>query len=95
VFSGDTQLGPVLFEVAAENTLDYALLAFGGNWYMNAEELIEAATVLRPRTLIPFHWEFWRRQTGDLVALFDAYHRRAPAFALDLPLVGDRIALVS
>ena len=30
---------------------------------------------------------------GDLVGLFDAYHRRRPAFPLALPLVGDRLVL--
>jgi L-ascorbate metabolism protein UlaG (beta-lactamase superfamily) len=92
--SGDTRLGPALSEVAAENALDYALLAFGGSWYMDAEQLIEAAIVLRPRTLILFHWEFWRNQTGDLPALFAAYHRRAPGFRLALPLIGDRVPLM-
>ena len=79
--------------MAAEHALDYALLAFGGDWYMDAEQLIEAATVLNPKTLIPFHWEIWRRQTGDLVALFEAYHRLRPPFRLALPLIGDCLPL--
>ncbi len=91
--SGDTRPGPALATVAAENALDYALLAFGGDWYMSAEEVIEAATTLGARTLIPFHWEIWRGQTGDLVALFDAYHGRGAPFRLELPLIGDSILL--
>jgi L-ascorbate 6-phosphate lactonase len=91
--SGDTRRGPALSAVAAENALDYALLAFGGDWYMNPEELLEAAAVLGPKTLIPFHWEMWRRQTGDLVALFETYHRLRPPFRLELPLIGDSIVL--
>ena len=91
--SGDTRQGPSLSDVAVENDLDYALLAFGGDWYMNPEQMLEAATVLGPRTLIPFHWEMWRHQTGDLVAFFDAYHRRRPSFRLELPLIGDSIVL--
>jgi len=91
--SGDTRLGPALSAVADAHALDYALLAFGGDWYMDAEQLMEAATVLRPRTLIPFHWELWRRQTGDLVALFEAYHRLNPPFRLVLPLIGDCVPL--
>jgi L-ascorbate 6-phosphate lactonase len=93
--SGDTRLGPALETVAAEHALDYALLAFGGDWYMDAGQVLEAATVLRPTTLIPFHWELWRRQTGDLVALFEAYHRRRPPFALALPHMGDCLRLES
>jgi L-ascorbate 6-phosphate lactonase len=91
--SGDTRQGPSLSDVAAENELDYALLAFGGDWYMNPEQMLEAATVLAPTTLIPFHWEMWRHQTGDLVSLFEAYHRLRPAFRLELPLIGDRVLL--
>ena len=91
--SGDTRLAPALSDVAAEHELDYALLAFGGDWYMDAEQLIDAATVLNPKTLIPFHWEIWRRQTGDLVALFDAYYRLRPPFRLALPLIGDCLPL--
>ena len=79
--------------MAAENALDYALLAFGGDWYMDAEQVLEAATTLGARTLIPFHWEIWRGQTGNLVALFDAYHRRRPPFDLELPLIGDSTLL--
>jgi L-ascorbate metabolism protein UlaG (beta-lactamase superfamily) len=91
--AGDTRLGPALWEVAAAHELDYALLAFGGDWYMGAEEVMEAAAALRPRTLIVFHWEIWRRQSGDLVALFDAYHRRRPTFGLLLPQIGDSVVL--
>jgi L-ascorbate 6-phosphate lactonase len=91
--SGDTRQGPALADVAGENALDYALLAFGGDWYMNPEQMLEAATVLGPRTLLPFHWEMWRHQTGDLVALFEAYHRLRPSFRLELPLIGDRVPL--
>jgi L-ascorbate 6-phosphate lactonase len=91
--SGDTRLGPALATVADGHALDYALLAFGGDWYMDAEQVMEAATVLRPKTLIPFHWELWRGQTGDLVALFDAYHRLSPPFGLLLPAMGDCVRL--
>jgi L-ascorbate 6-phosphate lactonase len=91
--SGDTRSGPALDTVAAENDLDYALLAFGGAWYMDGAQLIATAAVLAPRTLIPFHWEFWRTQTGDLVQLFEAYHSRRPGFALRLPLIGDCVRL--
>jgi L-ascorbate metabolism protein UlaG (beta-lactamase superfamily) len=93
--SGDTRLGPALSTVAEEHALDFALLAFGGDWYMDAEQVMEAAMVLRPTTLILFHWELWRRQTGDLVALFDAYHRLSPPFRLALPLIGDYVPLTS
>lgn len=90
---GDTRSGAALHEVAEQHALDHALLAYGGDWYMDAEELLDVATVLHTETLIPFHWELWRRQTGDLVSLFEAYHRRSPAYRLELPLIGDCVSL--
>jgi L-ascorbate 6-phosphate lactonase len=90
---GDTWSGEKLHDVAEQHAIDYALLAYGGDWYMDADELLDVATVLRTKTLIPFHWEIWRRQTGDLVSLFEAYHRRRPAFRLELPLMGDLLVL--
>jgi L-ascorbate 6-phosphate lactonase len=90
---GDTRCGETLHEVAERHALDHALLAFGGDWYMDPEELLEAATILRTRTLIAFHWEIWRRQTGSLVSLFQAHHRLRPPFDLALPLIGDSIPL--
>jgi L-ascorbate 6-phosphate lactonase len=91
--SGDTWRGPALAEIGASRGLDFALLAFGRTWYMTEEELIEAATDLAPSTLLPFHWEFWRNHTGDVVRLLDAYHQYSPPFALKLLLVGDSLVL--
>ena len=41
------------------------------------------------RTLVPFHWEFWRNHTGDIVRLFELYHRDRPPFDLKILLIGD------
>jgi L-ascorbate 6-phosphate lactonase len=91
--SGDTSLGPALGELGARRNLDFALLAFGRTWYMNEEQLIEAARALSPRTLLPFHWEFWRNHTGDIVRLVEIYHREQPPFELKIILVGDSVTL--
>ena len=91
--SGDTSQGPALSEIGQSYDLDYALLAFGRTWYMDEEQLIEAARALRPRTLLPFHWEFWRNHTGDIARLFEIYHREQPPFELEILLVGDSLRL--
>jgi len=91
--SGDTARGPALAEIGAGNAIDFALLAFGRTWYMNEEELIAAACELAPATLLPFHWEFWRNHTGDVVRLLEIFHRERPPFDLKLLLVGDSLAL--
>jgi L-ascorbate 6-phosphate lactonase len=91
--SGDTSRGPALAQVGSRHRLDFALLAFGRTWYMSEEELIEAATDLAPETLLPFHWEFWRNHTGDVVRLFEAYHRKQREFDVKMLLVGDSLVL--
>lgn len=91
--SGDTSAGPALAEVGAAHNLDYALLAFGRTWYMNEEQMIAAARELNPRTLLPFHWEFWRNHTGNIAKFFEVYGREQPSFDVQVLLVGDSIRL--
>jgi L-ascorbate 6-phosphate lactonase len=91
--SGDTSPSPALADLGARRSLDYALLAFGRTWYMNEEQLIEAARDLSPGTLLPFHWEFWRNHTGDIVRLVEIYQRERPPFELKIILAGDSVTL--
>ncbi len=92
--SGDTSDGPALAEVGAAHELDYALLAFGRTWYMTEEEMLQAARKLHPKTLLPFHWEFWRNHTGSIAKLFEIYYRDHPPFDIKILLVGDSLPLV-
>ena len=91
--SGDTWDGPAITEIGAEHDLDLALLAFGRTWYMEVEELLAVAQKLGPKTLLPFHWEFWRNHTGDIGKLFELYHRQQPEFDIRILLVGDSLHL--
>jgi L-ascorbate 6-phosphate lactonase len=93
--SGDTGRFPGLAEIGAGQRLDYALLAFGRTWYMSEEEMIAAAAELAPRTLLPFHWEFWRNHTGDVAKLFEVYHAQERAFGVKMLLVGDSLPLTA
>jgi L-ascorbate 6-phosphate lactonase len=93
--SGDTSDGPALEEIGSTDQLDYALLAFGRTWYMNEEEMLRVAAKLRPKTLLPFHWEFWRNHTGDIGKLFELYYRDRPNFAVKILLSGDALSLGS
>jgi L-ascorbate 6-phosphate lactonase len=92
--SGDTAGCPALAQVGASRALDFALLAFGRTWYMSEEEMLAAARDLAPATLLPFHWEFWRNNTGDIVRLLEIYHRESPPFDLKILLIGDSLPLV-
>ncbi|MCC7447102.1 MAG: MBL fold metallo-hydrolase [Anaerolineae bacterium] len=89
--SGDTSDCPVLDEVGSAHDLDYALLAFGRTWYMSEAQLISAACKLHPKTLLPFHWEFWRNHTGSIANLFKLYYQEKPNFDIEILLIGDSI----
>ena len=91
--SGDTAGCAALAEVGSGRDLNFALLEFGRTWYMNEEQMIVAARDLPPGTLLPFHWEFWRNHTGDVVRLLELYHRERPPFDLKLLLIGDSLLL--
>ena len=91
--SGDTSDGPALTQAASEHTLDYALLAFGRTWYMDEAHMLAAARKLHPKTLLPFHWEFWRNHTGNIKKLFEIYYREKPPFDIEILLIGDSLPL--
>jgi L-ascorbate 6-phosphate lactonase len=91
--SGDTARCPALEEVGSSRP-DFALLAFGRTWYMDEEQMIAAARDLSPGTLLPFHWEFWRNHTGDIVRLVRLHHEHRLPFELKVLLIGDSLTLV-
>ncbi|MCY4087587.1 MAG: MBL fold metallo-hydrolase [Actinomycetia bacterium] len=91
--SGDTSDGPALGEVGENHKLTCALLAFGRTWYMNEAEMLATAGKLRPQTLLPFHWEFWRNHTGDIFRFFELYHEGERPFEVRVLLIGDSIEL--
>jgi L-ascorbate 6-phosphate lactonase len=93
--SGDTAGCPELAEIGARRDLDYALLAFGRTWYMSEEQMIAAARDLAPATMLPFHWDFWRNHTGDIVRLLEIYFRERPPYDLKVLLIGDSLTLTS
>ena len=89
--SGDTSDGPALADIGAREQPDFALLAFGRTWYMDEAEMLRVAAKLRPRTLLPFHWEFWRNHTGDIVKLLQLYHQQQPDFDIRILSIGDSL----
>ncbi|MCY4022304.1 MAG: MBL fold metallo-hydrolase [Anaerolineaceae bacterium] len=89
--SGDTSDGPALAEVGEREAPDYALLAFGRTWYMDEAEMLRVASILRPGTLLPFHWEFWRNHTGDIVKFFELYFSQKPDFDVKILSIGDSL----
>ncbi|HEX4426479.1 MAG TPA: MBL fold metallo-hydrolase [Terriglobales bacterium] len=90
--SGDTRDGKILSKIGREHNIDVALLAFGGTrWYMTHEQLLAAARRLNPKLLLPFHWEVWRGQTGNPLALGKLLVMDPPEFDVRLLQIGDSI----
>jgi L-ascorbate 6-phosphate lactonase len=90
--SGDSRDGPTLDQIGNECRVDIALLAFGGpRWYMTHDKMLAAAQRLRPKVLLPFHWELWRGERGDPVALGKAIAVNPLPFDVRLLQIGDRI----
>ncbi len=87
-FAGDSLDGSYLDQVGAQTKVDIAMLAFGRTWYMSPDQLLVAAARLRPRVLLPYHWDIWRGYTGDPVQLGRLVERQKPEFAVELLLMG-------
>ncbi|MBI2841965.1 MAG: MBL fold metallo-hydrolase [Armatimonadetes bacterium] len=88
-FGGDTSEGPAFDEIGTKGGVDIALVAFGRKWYMGEAQMLDAAERLRPKLLLPFHWELWRAYTGDILEFGRLVERRKPDYDVRILLVGD------
>lgn len=88
-FGGDTSLNQEMESIGNKYEIDIAVLSYGRTWYMSASEMIEFAGALRPKLLLPMHWELWRGHTGNLMALFKAIEGKKLAFQIELLMIGD------
>ena len=88
-FGGDSAYGPGFDKIGASGDLDIAMLAFGRRWYMNESEMLDAAVRLRPKLLLPYHWEMWRGYTGDVLKLGRLVERQNLSFEVRILLLGD------
>jgi L-ascorbate 6-phosphate lactonase len=88
--SGDTRDGETLEQIGSRYTVDLALLTFGG-FYNTHEQMLVAAHRLKPKVLLPFHWEIWRGATGNPMLLGKTIQSAPPDFDVRLLQMGDRI----
>jgi L-ascorbate 6-phosphate lactonase len=90
--SGDTRDGETLERIGVEFQVDLALLAFGSKrLYMTYDQLLQAAQRLKPKVLLPFHWEVWRGETGDVLSLGKTIGANPQPFDVKLLQIGDRL----
>ena len=80
--SGDTVLYDGVRQVADRLTVDTAVLHLGGvrfgitgpvRYTMTAREAVELCALLRPRTVLPVHYEGWRHFREGRQAIEDAF----------------------
>jgi L-ascorbate metabolism protein UlaG (beta-lactamase superfamily) len=108
--SGDTVLYPDLWQVADRLEVDLALLHLGGvrfpvsgpvHYTMTADDAVELCTRLRPRTVVPVHYEGWshfregraaieQRLATAPAAVREAFHFLTIGEPTDLPLGSHR-----
>lgn len=63
-FAGDTGLFSSM-KLYGDEGLDLALLPIGDNYTMGPEDALRAVRLLRPRTVIPFHFDTWELIAQD------------------------------
>jgi L-ascorbate 6-phosphate lactonase len=105
---GDARPSEAFADVGRQFDIDLGALAFGTvgwipdketrepkrtRWYNDENQIVEAASALQLATLIPTHWDMWKRLTGDPTAL----HHHARSFeyprSLEIVEIGDRVDL--
>jgi L-ascorbate 6-phosphate lactonase len=107
---GDSKPADAFADVAAEFDVDLGVLAFGtvGNihsvadgetrrtkWYMDENEVVEAANALELDRLLPSHYDMWRGVSGDPKALHEHVASHEFPRALEVVTIGDRVDLGS
>ncbi|GAB7093472.1 MBL fold metallo-hydrolase [Halolamina litorea] len=101
---GDSRPAPEAFPaVADEFDIDVGALAFGSvghiyepetghgertRWYMDENEIIEAANQLELDRLLPSHWDMWQGVGADPKVLHEHAASHAYPRTLDVPHVG-------
>jgi L-ascorbate 6-phosphate lactonase len=104
--AGDSRPAPAFVDVAAEFDLDVGALAYGSighiafpgedavrrtEWYMNENQVVEAANALALDRLVPTHWDMWKGMDADPKVLHEHVTSHAYPRVLERPTVGDRL----
>lgn len=101
---GDSKPSDSFDDIAREFDIDVGALAFGSHghvefdgvpekatWYMDENEIVEAASALELDRLVPTHWDMWRGVGADPKALFEHVASYDWPATLELVTIGDRI----
>lgn len=107
---GDSKPAEAFEDLGNEFDIDLGVLAFGtvGNvlypedgetrrtkWYMDENEVIEAANALELDRLIPSHYDMWRGVSADPKVLHEHANSHEYPRILEVVQIGDRVDLDS
>ena len=103
---GDSRPAESFAEVGDEFDLDLGVLAFGSvgrirdkdagetsstRWYMDENDVIEAANDLGLDRLVPSHWDMWKGVTADAKVLHEHAISYAYPRVIERVTIGDRL----
>lgn len=75
-FAGDTALFGDMALIGRLERIDYALLPIGDNYTMGPADAVEAVGMLRPRYVVPMHYNTWPSIAQDPSQFRDAVQER-------------------
>jgi len=105
--AGDSRPADAFENISAEFDIDLGVLAFGtaGNindvmegrierlsWYMDENQVIEAANALELNRLLPTHYDMWRGVGGDPKVLHEHAASHEYPHIVEPVKIGDRVA---
>lgn len=103
---GDSRPAEAFDDIGDEFDLDLGVLAFGSvgrihdndtgqttrtRWYMDENEVIEAANALGLDRLIPAHWDMWKGVTADAKVLSEHAASHEYPKVVERVTIGDRV----
>lgn len=77
--AGDTGLFGDMELIGRRHAIDLALLPIGDNFTMGPEDALEAVKMLRPRVVIPMHYNTWPLIAQDPVEFKNNVERETPS----------------
>ena len=89
--SGDSHYSDIYEEIGGDRRIDVALLDFGKDIYMDADEVIRAALDLGAKVLVPMHWDIWKPYAACPCGLAEEVKRRGLALETRIMVLGDRL----
>lgn len=92
-FGADGFFTEELREIGSRWAIDVAILNFGKELYMSADEVLQCAQALRAKTVIPMHWDIWKAYRGHPADLEELAAEEMPDLEIATLSLGDTFGL--